>query len=214
MCNFWKDNSMTKKTVAKVEGASPEDRIVPVQGRQYTPTESELKGLEQIVASKGYRIRSNGDSFDFDHPDQVCALAGVTARMGAKDTRFSEKMITDVVNLGDPKDEQSVHFRLAVIDSVQPREPLEAMLALQMAVVHEAIVTTAGRLKRSESVERSEIYSRMLNQQTRTFATQLEALHKYRNQGEQRITVQHVQVNSGGQAIVGDITTGGPREKK
>jgi hypothetical protein len=41
---------------------------------------------------------------------------------------------------------------------------------------------------------------------TRTFAAQMEALKRYRTGGEQKVTVQHVSVAEGGQAIVGNVT--------
>ena len=37
----------------------------------------------------------------------------------------------------------------------------------------------------------------------------MEALKRYRTTGEQKVTVQHVTVNDGGQAVVGTVTTGG-----
>ena len=40
----------------------------------------------------------------------------------------------------------------------------------------------------------------------RTYTTQMEALKRYRTGGEQKVTVQHVSVNKGGQAIVGTMT--------
>jgi hypothetical protein len=49
----------------------------------------------------------------------------------------------------------------------------------------------------------------MLNKLARTFASQVEALKKYRSAGEQTIKVQHVTVNDGGQAIVGNVSQGG-----
>ncbi len=51
---------------------------------------------------------------------------------------------------------------------------------------------------------------------TRTFTTQVEALKRYRTGGEQRVTVQHVNVNEGGQAIVGNLSSprGGVPQKK
>jgi hypothetical protein len=49
----------------------------------------------------------------------------------------------------------------------------------------------------------------MLNKLARTFASQVEALKKYRSAGEQTIKVQHVTVNEGGQAIVGNVSQGG-----
>ena len=48
-----------------------------------------------------------------------------------------------------------------------------------------------------------------LNRLSRTFTAQVEALKRYRSTAEQRITVQHVNVGDGGQAIVGNVTTGG-----
>ena len=34
---------------------------------------------------------------------------------------------------------------------------------------------------------------------------QVEALHRYRGKGQQKVTVEHVHVNAGGQAIVGTV---------
>ena len=38
-----------------------------------------------------------------------------------------------------------------------------------------------------------------------TFAAQMSALKEYRSKGEQKMTVQHVHVAEGGQAIVGNV---------
>ncbi len=43
----------------------------------------------------------------------------------------------------------------------------------------------------------------------RTFTMQMEALKRYRTGGEQKVIVEHVHVNQGGQAIVGAVSTGG-----
>ena len=45
----------------------------------------------------------------------------------------------------------------------------------------------------------------------RTYAAQVEALNKYRNKGKLQLTVKHqnVNVNDGGQAVIGDIGGGG-----
>jgi len=40
----------------------------------------------------------------------------------------------------------------------------------------------------------------------RTFANQTEALGRYRGKGEQKMTVEHVHVYKGGQAIVGQVS--------
>jgi hypothetical protein len=51
---------------------------------------------------------------------------------------------------------------------------------------------------------------RALNKLTRTYAMHLEAFKRHRTGGEQKVTVQHVSVNEGGQAIVGNVTQGAP----
>jgi hypothetical protein len=58
----------------------------------------------------------------------------------------------------------------------------------------------------------SEVTDLNINRATklmRTFTAQVEALQKIRNKGQQKITVQHVQVGQGGQAIIGDVSHGG-----
>jgi hypothetical protein len=52
---------------------------------------------------------------------------------------------------------------------------------------------------------------RAFNKLARTFAVQVEALKRYRTGGEQKVTVQHVTVNEGGQAIVGSVSPRAPR---
>jgi hypothetical protein len=42
------------------------------------------------------------------------------------------------------------------------------------------------------------------------FVTQMEVLKRYRSGGEQTVTVQHVNVSEGGQAIVGNVTQHAP----
>jgi hypothetical protein len=41
----------------------------------------------------------------------------------------------------------------------------------------------------------------------RTYTAQLEALQRYRGKGQQKVTVEHVHIHQGGQAIVGHVET-------
>jgi hypothetical protein len=85
------------------------------------------------------------------------------------------------------------------------------MLAAQMAAVHMTTMTFARRLAQVENIPQQDSAERAFNKLTRTFATQIEALKRYRTGGEQKVTVQHVSVSEGGQAIVGNVTQA-PRE--
>src|SRR5437016_12164830 len=92
------------------------------------------------------------------------------------------------------------------------------MLAAQMATVHMATMTFARRLKHVDTIPQQDSAERAFNKLARTFTTQLEALKRYRTGGEQKVTVQHVSVSEGGQAIVGNVTQAaretGPQKAK
>jgi DNA topoisomerase IB len=90
---------------------------------------------------------------------------------------------------------KALNFMLSVVKSIKPRDQIESMLATQMAGIHTATMWT-----RLDSTERA------LNKLARTFAGHVEALKRYRTGGEQSVTVQHVSVSDGGQAIVGNVT--------
>ena len=51
------------------------------------------------------------------------------------------------------------------------------------------------------------------NKLSRTYATILESLNRHRGKGAQKVTVEHVHVHEGGQAIVGNVEGGGVRTK-
>ncbi len=43
---------------------------------------------------------------------------------------------------------------------------------------------------------------------TRAFTAQLEALNRHRGKGQQKMTVEHVHIHDGGQAVIGSVTKG------
>jgi hypothetical protein len=51
------------------------------------------------------------------------------------------------------------------------------------------------------------------NRLSRTYALHMETLDKHRGKGQQKVTVKHVHVHEGGQAIVGHVETGGSKSK-
>ena len=104
---------------------------------------------------------------------------------------------------------------IAVVRAIGPRDPAESLLACQMAAVHNATIMAARRLNQAEMLNQQDSASNMFNKLTRSYVAQLDALKRYRSTGEQSIRVQHVTVNEGGQAIVGNVSRGaGPPTKR
>jgi hypothetical protein len=105
--------------------------------------------------------------------------------------------------------ERQLNFMVDVVKGIQPKDQLETLLAAQMAAVHALSMNMAGRMGDVSMLPQMEVVGRLFTNLTRTFAAQLEALKRYRSNGEQKVTVEHVTVNEGGKAIVGNVTHGG-----
>ena len=97
----------------------------------------------------------------------------------------------------------NVNFAVAVIQGIEPKDTVEALLATQMAVVHSAIMDAAANLAQAKYIGHRNSALLGVDKLARTFASQVEALKKHRSAGEQTIKVEHVTVNEGGQAILG-----------
>jgi hypothetical protein len=67
-------------------------------------------------------------------------------------------------------------------------------------------MTFTQRLDAVENIPQQDSAERALNKLARTFTTQMETLKRYRTGGQQNVTVHHVSVSEGGQAIVGNVT--------
>jgi hypothetical protein len=143
------------------------------------------------------------------HPDKRIGPALLMDAFGSADREFVDGVMSQLANAGShgkEVDEGGLNFLVSVINGVEPRDHLEAMLAAQMAVVHVASMTFARRLANVETIQQQDSAERAFNKLTRTFATQMEALKRYRTRGEQKVTLQNVSVAEGGQAIVGNVT--------
>jgi hypothetical protein len=105
--------------------------------------------------------------------------------------------------------EQNINAVLAVVSGQKPKDEVEALLLLQMAVTHALMMRKAGDLGRSETIPQQDSNGIAFARLSKAFTSQLEALAKLRRGGEQKVTVEHVHVHSGGQAVVGHVTHSG-----
>ena len=147
-----------------------------------------------------------------DHPSPQVATALLMHALGTANGHFSEALLSQLANIaahGQIVKAEDLNSIFAMVQGINPKDETEAMLAAQMVAIHNATMTAAQRLNHVGNIPQQDSASTMLNKLARTFATQIEALKKYRSTGEQSIRVQHVTVNDGGQAIVGTVQTGG-----
>lgn len=98
---------------------------------------------------------------------------------------------------------------LAQLLAFKPKDVLEGMLASQMVGTHNAAMECLRRAQlANQTPEGRDLNLKNGVKLMGLFTRQAEAFDKHRNRGQQRITVEHVTVNAGGQAIVGGVSVG------
>ncbi len=106
-----------------------------------------------------------------------------------------------------------VNALLATFTKMDPKDSVEAGIIIQMIALQELTMNMAERAFVSD--EYNEIIDQCVNRVsklTRSYASLADSFTKYRTKGQQKITVQHVNVENGAQAIVGNVNQGGGGE--
>jgi hypothetical protein len=164
---------------------------------------SETRGPRLKVLAAGATAK-----FSVDHPDQAVGTLALMRAIGTADLDFYDGLMGHLVNTSREQNalsQNGTNFMLWVVKGIEARDQIEAMLAAQMAAVQLASMTFARRLANVENIPQQDSAERAFNKLTRTFAAQMSALKEYRSKGEHKMTVQHVHVAEGGQAIVGNV---------
>ena len=96
-----------------------------------------------------------------------------------------------------------------MFNSFKVEDGIEGMLAMQMIGTHNAIVECFRRaMIPNQHLEAQKVYLSQAERLMGLYTRHLAALDKHRGKGQQNIIVRHVNVASGGQAIVGSVDAG------
>ena len=200
-----KQRKVETKDLSKPYEPTPHERAV---------AEAYFARKEKSPPSPRMKVSMQGDvaTISPDHPEAGIGHLLLMKALGTTESDFIDGLLAQLANAetkGRVVDDRGLNFMLAVVKGIEPKDQVEAMLAAQMAAVHNATMTFARRLARVDNIPQQDSAERAFNKLARTFAAQVEALKRYRTGGEQTVRVEHVTVNEGGQAIVGNVTHGG-----
>jgi hypothetical protein len=102
--------------------------------------------------------------------------------------------------------ETHINAALALIEAAAPKNEIEAALAIQMACTHTAAMAILSKLDSGFGTERRiAAFGSAAARLMRTFAMQVEVLRRLRHGGRQVVRVEHIHVNDGGQAVIGNV---------
>jgi len=149
-------------------------------------------------------------SFDCDDPAR--GLLAFHSTTGLNNFRAVDLLLDQLTRLGgadiETLDPTRANHAIAMLDELKPSDGQEAMLTAQMVAVHMAAMDCLARaMHPSQSFAGRELNLKHGAKLSRIYAEQVAALDKHRRKGQQTVTVEHVHVHEGGQAIVGAVAT-------
>ena len=172
-------------------------------------------GETKLIPKIRRKEDENGQEiYELDFPEREKMKSD---KFGTDDKDLGVQIINQVcgsISGNEQSKTRAMNASLAMFYGIEPKDEIEAALAVQMVGIHNATVEMTGRAMHPEQT--TEGVSENINRAvklSRTYMAQMEALRKHRNKGQQTIQVQHVTVEEGGQAIVGNVKTGGVGEK-
>ena len=152
---------------------------------------------------------AEGPSVDRDSESSVEELV---ERVEATKTRLQAIEIERVLYKKPYSDEglglEKALHAFGHLAALHPRDEFERMILVQMIGCHEAAVECFERAsKPGQYPEAMDLFLKNAVRLSNNFANLMRSLDKHRGKGHQKVTVEHVHVESGGQAIVGNVET-------
>ena len=107
--------------------------------------------------------------------------------------------------------EVGINAALAFIEGFAPRNEVEASLAVQMACTHGATMSVLARLGPAAGTEDHACrFATAAARLIRAYSMQFEAYRRLRHGGDQYMRVEHVHINEGAQAVIGNVRASEP----
>ncbi len=98
---------------------------------------------------------------------------------------------------------------MTLTKGIKPTDDIERMLAAQMVATHNSAMECLRRAAlESQTFEGRDVNLKHAAKLLAIYASQMDALNKHRGKGQQKVTVEHVHIESGAQAVVGNVEAG------
>ena len=209
-----------RATADVIDAATPADPL-SAQFMRHDATQLEAASAAALALETQPPVGAGGELFP--DGDQIKRGGNFISTVERPDAVTAEASM-DRLKLADDGI-QCVAMAVDAAETIQAANSIEKMLAHQLAAAHKLAMTFAGKARQlvehdGGPYQQDGIYAaeaaRVANSSARmmeAFQKGTLALHKLRTGGKQVVTVQHVNVNDGGQAVVtGGFRAGGRDE--
>ena len=111
--------------------------------------------------------------------------------------------------LSEDEKRERMRSAIAMLEGIKPQGEIEGLLATQMVATHSASMECLRRaMVPGQSFEGRDMNLKHAAKLLALYTRQVEVLDKHRGKGQQKMTIEHINVEPGGQAIVGNVEAG------
>jgi hypothetical protein len=129
---------------------------------------------------------------------------------GTKETELAvDVLLKGVKSMPFGFNEMNFNVCTQMLADCKPKDAMEASLILQSNTLYSRGMYFIEKSANESTLPQAEFYMKNAIKLLRLHNETIEAITKYRRGGEQKLVVQHVNVNEGGRAVVGGIFEGG-----
>lgn len=196
-----------------------EDRIKKWEDKR-TANRAGVTHFTEVIDGKTVRIGLKFSNEDQLTHEQKCNItqATIAAATGSASSEYASRSFLQTVNaLVIGKKESAHEDANAIMNallSLNPQDEIEGMLCSRLLVLQDHYMEFMGRARDANDTQIIDANINRATKLMRLHNETLQALHKHRRKGDdQRVVVQHIHVNDGGQAV-GIHTPGGRDNNK
>ncbi len=133
--------------------------------------------------------------------------------MGTRDLNLGARILEGALKAWNPKGQDPAETVASFFEETAPQNPLEAMLIAQMAAAHAHAMDIFTEVRNTTMFDIEVSKLKLAEKLMRTFANSLDVLERVRRKGRQSVKVEHIHINAGAQAIIGNVSKGGGSSK-
>lgn len=130
--------------------------------------------------------------------------------LGVKNLKIMNKFVNQLVKVFPDRspdtNKDNLMTALSIIGDIKPKDAMETMLISQLIGAYNLSMDFMSRSQQTNlSTELIDKNIERATKLTRSYIAGMEALTRYRTKGQQKMIIKRVNVNSGAQAIIGNI---------
>lgn len=191
-----------------VEGMSTEEKTTLINELKKELIKQNAKTL--VLYKKIESLTGNTVPKAVDEIPSLCEITGTKHKQLAEDI---VNRATDAICGREEFREKAIIVMASLIEQ-QPKDAHEARLCAQAVALYSQGLKYMYRSEQGNMIPQCEFYIKNAMKLLRLHNETVEAINKHRRGGGQRVVVQHVQVNDGGQAVVNGSFEGEGEIKK